>query len=1166
MAARGASTADAIQLDEDEVTESDGSNKACDETERHGIKRRHADRVGAEKGVPDEEVEVKVEWTDSSDGAYGRLAKRKRSVTRRGSGRGRGGGRSKKTAAGSSRRSAERGGRRSSGRSGRTGRYLSNANDDSDSSGAATANEEGNDNVPDYIVQRRHEFEERQAVLKEAGLRLPPDYTDVYFSDDERAIRRVTGRTRGPLQKRPQFDSSVRPSRECKDVQLQYSGGVIPGCIAQYLRDYQIEGVQFLHRQFVYQRGGILGDDMGLGKTVQVAAFLTAAFGKTGDERDDKRMRKMRRAAGDEAGSNGRWYPVVLVVCPGSLIQNWRNELQRWGWWHVDVYHGAGKEDVLQAARAGRLEIMVTTYATYKNHRERINTVAWDAVVADECHVLKERDSGTTRAMNEVNALCRIGLTGTAIQNRYAELWTLLDWTNPGRFGSLAEWNQTISRPLTIGQSHDATLYQLSLARRTAKKLVQNLLPDVFLRRMKSLIADQLPRKTDRVVFCPLTERQAAAYERLVDSPDVTFLRTVSDPCDCDSGAKRGWCCYRTIPGPHGRPVNWASLVFPAIQSLQKLASHLMLLVPGTHANTDETADRAADRHERQMRLLQTCEPDGWASLYRHRDSMVHLADPELCGKWKVLRKLLRFWHDSGDKVLVFSHTVRLLQMLQHLFHSTSYSVSYLDGSLSYEERQRVVDDFNTDPAQFVFLISTRAGGVGLNITSANKVVIVDPHWNPAYDLQAQDRAYRIGQVRDVDVFRLVSAGTIEEIVYARQIYKQQQANIGYSASTERRYFRGVQQDSARKGEIFGLGNLLAFHGDQVVLRDIVNKTNIAEAKAGVQLTSIDMEQVVADEDIQVLVKLEGDGGSGGGDDKDSRSRQPKSDAVQAILASAGVEYTHDNAEVVGSSRVEAQLSRRAELVLGEEEEEIDENVEDEQDEDRSRAHDRRHADDLLLADTSAAFVSAGDDGTDGDPTRRGRHARFRLSYNPPADVMRRQFGSMAREAGFGTATEFALVVESWTPEQRRQWLEGFYRRREQLLGGTEEDKRAEEKEDAKWTIKEEKEDDKKTIVKEEKEDVKWTIKEEGEDTKMAIVKKEDAKWAIKEGDEPLIHCKTAPTKETPGLVIKPEPLLPKIKAEDDDTATNSLYNIISLVSSSPPAAADDDDDETDEL
>jgi hypothetical protein len=154
-----------------------------------------------------------------------------------------------------------------------------------------------------------------------------------------------------------------------------------------------------------------------------------------------------------------------------------------------------------------------------------------------------------------------------------------------------------------------------------------------------------------------------------------------------------------------------------------------------------------------------------------------------------------------------------------------------------------MVDEFNSNPSAFVFLISTKAGGLGLNITSANKVVIVDPNWNPAYDLQAQDRAYRLGQTRDVEVFRLISAGTIEEIVYARQIYKQQQANIGYNASVERRYFKGVQDQKDLKGEIFGLANLFApTNSEEIKLRDIFNKTNIAESRAGVEIAGLDLE------------------------------------------------------------------------------------------------------------------------------------------------------------------------------------------------------------------------------------------------------------------------------------------------------------------------------------
>ncbi|GAB1315063.1 Switch 2 [Madurella fahalii] len=852
--------------------------------------------------------------------------------------------------------------------------------------------------VPDYLLRRRRCFDRDREVLRDAGLKLPPDYSDIYFSDDESLSQ---------LEERPKFDakSGIKPCRPYRDIKLEYSGGMIPASIAQYLRDYQITGVQFLHQRFVYQKGCILGDDMGLGKTVQVAAFLTAAFGKTADGRDAKRMRKMRRAG-------CQWYPRVLIVCPGSLIQNWRNELNRWGWWHVDTYHGPGKEDVLQAAKAGRLEIMITTYVTYKKMREAVNEVEWDCVVADECHVLKDRRSETTQAMDCVNSLCRIGLTGTAIQNKYEELWTLLNWTNPGHFGTLAEWSNTITKPLTVGQSHDATLKQLSIARITAKKLVQNLLPDFFLRRMKTLIADQLPKKSDKVVFCPLTDIQRAAYQNFLEGPQVNLINSSSDLCDCDSGRKRGWCCYKCLPD--GR--SWMSIVFPSIMTLQKLSNHLTLLIP--------TATDPNDKQKSELEALQTCVPEDWEELYRNRDSMLNLANPEFCGKWKILKKLLRFWHENGDKVLVFSHSVRLLRILQHLFHNTSYNVSFLDGSLSYEDRQRVVDDFNSDPAQFVFLISTKAGGVGLNITSANKVVIFDPHWNPSYDLQAQDRAYRIGQVRDVDVFRLVSAGTIEEIVYARQIYKQQQANIGYNASNERRYFKGVQQDSNRKGEIFGLGNLFSFRADQVVLREIVNKTNIAEAKAGVHLSEVDLEKMAKDEDEELnYIKQEDDEEDGGVSQlaklltaenqeeliKARKASKPKSDAIAGILASAGVEYTHENSEVIGTSRVEAQLSRRAELVA---------NATDSQDPEGSSA---------LFADSQVNSVAS-------PAAEKNNSWRMHYKFNPPRDVMRRQFCSMAREFGFQNAMDFALVVESWTQEQRRNCLDTFYKAREVKL------------------------------------------------------------------------------------------------------------------------------------
>ncbi|KAJ5834625.1 SNF2-related protein [Penicillium robsamsonii] len=839
--------------------------------------------------------------------------------------------------------------------------------------------------LPGYLKTRRSQFDRKHKHLQDHGLKLPPTYEDVDFSDDERLEE---------LQERPVFPVNTR-KQEYKDIQLPYSMGIIPAPIAQWLRQYQVEGVAFLHELFVYQKGGVLGDDMGLGKTIQVIAFLTATYGKTGDERDAKRMRKMRRS------DDGAWYPRTLIVCPGSLIANWRAEFARWGWWHVESYHGENKDLTLDAAKSGRVEILITTYTTYMNNKDSVNMIEWDCVIADECHKIKERKSGTTQSMNEINALCRIGLTGTAIQNKYEELWTLLNWTNPGVLGPVSTWKAQISEPLKIGQSHDATLSELSRARRTAKKLVENLLPQFFIRRMKSLIADQLPKKVDRVVFCPLTETQAEAYENFLDSDIVDYIKTSTEPCDCGSGKKSGWCCRRFIPDRD--PPAWQSYVFPAINVLQKLSNHLAILIP---QGVDPKEKQEKDRDYLELAL-----PEQWEDLYRSRDSIINYANPEFCGKWKVLRKLLKWWHSNGDKVLIFSHSVRLLKMLQMLLHHTSYNVSYLDGSMSLDDRAKAVDEFNADSRQFVFLISTKAGGVGLNITSANKVVVVDPNWNPSYDLQAQDRAYRIGQLRDVEVFRLISAGTIEEIVYARQIYKQQQANIGYNASSERRYFKGVQEKKDQKGEIFGLKNFFGYQNTNIVLRDIVNRTNVAESRAGVQVVDIDIKAEEEGYDYTDRpMKSEDEAMSQlaamiCGEDEDKKDHKPsanlptprKHDPVQAILASAGVEYTHLNNEVIGSSRVEEDLSRRAELAPND------------------TTGDRQ------------VFMSS-------QPFSQPTGEPMRFNYHPPEDVIRRQFCSMARRFGYADATEFALVVEGMTQAQRRACLDKWYRERREIL------------------------------------------------------------------------------------------------------------------------------------
>ncbi|KAH3986682.1 hypothetical protein HBI56_008380 [Parastagonospora nodorum] len=875
------------------------------------------------------------------------------------------------------------------------------------------------DPIPDYITSRLKSLKK----LHEAGLRYPPSYEGIDVDVVEK-------------EQRPVLDRAIKPQRENKDIKLKESGGVIPAPIAQWLRDYQVGGVQFLHERFVKQTGAILGDDMGLGKTIQVIAFLTAAFGKKATKSDAKCMRAMRREGKD------RWYPRILIVCPGTLMQNWEEELAKWGWWEVYRYHGNGadRKGVLGAAAKGMLEIMITTYTTYRNHESEINTIDWDCVVADECHQIKSKNAEITKAMNKINALCRIGLTGTAIQNKYEELWNLLNWARPGAYGSAQEWKQTISLPLKLGQAHDATNAQLADSRSRAQELVHKILPSVFLRRMKTLIAHQLPKKSDRIIFCQLTNTQADAYREFLDSDKCQFIQTAREDCDCGSGKKRGWCCYIKVSEAEE---NWSNFVFPCMATLMKLANHLALIVP-------QSSD-LPEKRSKDLELLELACPRQYRELYKNRDSILKQSQREFCGKWKVLRRLLDFWHSNGDKVLIFSHSVRLLRLLRGLFDidGTKYNFSYLDGSMKYEDRSKAVADFNADPDQFVFLISTKAGGVGLNITSANKVVIVDPHWNPAYDLQAQDRAYRIGQTRDVEVFRLVSSGTIEEIVYARQIYKQQQANIGYNASEERRYFKGVMDQAGKKGELFGLENLFTFQEDSVLLRDIMHKTNIAESKAGItaadfnydasQLDSDDDDILsnkslgIVDDDInlgemkKLVESFTSTSSTGSKSRGKSFTKRTGPDPINAILAKAGVQYTHENSEVIGRSEIEARLGKQA--------------IELRNDIDLSskRVFQASQSQSQSQHTPHSHPFSHTSDGDDSDVEELGSavNGEFKITYRyrPDEKIRRRQFCSVAESMGFDDPVEFALLVESSTQIERRKMLERFYRgRRREIL------------------------------------------------------------------------------------------------------------------------------------
>ncbi|SNX82341.1 related to RAD26 - DNA repair and recombination protein [Melanopsichium pennsylvanicum] len=698
-------------------------------------------------------------------------------------------------------------------------------------------------------------------------------------------------------------------------------GVIVPASINRFLRSYQRDGVHFLYKSYAEGRGALLGDDMGLGKTIQVIAFLSAIMGKTGREEDADRRIEAERSDRQHSGyqrADATW-PTCLIICPSSVIDNWRDELDTWGYFEHAAFSGKNAKIALDAFRRGRLDILVTSHETASLSIEQLRDLDLSCVLIDEAHKLKNPSSQMTQAMQTFRCKARFALTGTAIQNTYRELYTLADWTNPGLLGTVKEWVTEIEDPLKRGQRRGADPEQIADARTRAEKLVGNVLPIFFLRRTKALIADQLPRKFDKIVFCPLTSTQLDVYKRILAEEEVDLMKCHADPCDCgrldpETGLtyRRQNCCYKR--DRKGEP--WSKNMLKYIYLLQKCSNHVALVFPDPEDSSSREADRM-DRYERQLSYVQLMFPDSWQSK---RCNAANGMEPDFCGKWKVLAGLLQQWHADGDKVLLFSTNIRLLQFIEFFLAREGHNFLRLDGSTPQHRRQMLVNQFNRDRSIFVFLISTTAGGTGLNLTAANRVVVFDPHWNPSHDLQAMDRAYRFGQSRDVYVYRLIGAGSLEEVIYGRQLYKQQQMEIGYNATKERRYFEGVAGDQDSLGELFGCKNLFTLHESSLAMKSIIDECNISEVtfaleqylKAGLLDDQTSADAALAE---RVFSQGQSQRDSTTNAERADASLQPSSvntDPVRSVLEGSGIAYSHDHAALVGNSAAEAALYRKA--------------------------------------------------------------------------------------------------------------------------------------------------------------------------------------------------------------------------------------------------------------
>ena len=428
------------------------------------------------------------------------------------------------------------------------------------------------------------------------------------------------------------------------------------------LRPYQLHGYSWLSFLQELGIGGCLADDMGLGKTVQVLALV----------------QRYVRAAGKGP---------ILLVCPTSVMDNWSREAARFApELSVTIHHGSGRSGGRTFAReAAGHDMVVSSYALLHRDIGFVRRVRWGGVILDEAQNVKNAETKQSHAVRALDAGFRFALTGTPVENSVADIWSIMEFLNPGLLGTQAEFKRNFFVPIQTNRDGGA----IDTLKRT--------IGPFMLRRLKTdrtVIAD-LPKKMEMNVYCSLTREQASLY--------ASVLKELDDRLHSTDGIQR------------------KGVILATLSKLKQVCNH-------------------------PAHLLK----DGSAI-------------PDRSGKLARLTEMLEEVINSGERALVFTQFVEMGEILvRHIHETFGREVAFLHGGVPKRQRDRMVERFQ-DGGFSVFVVSLRAGGTGLNLMAANHVFHFDRWWNPAVENQATDRAYRIGQKRNVQVYKMVCTGTMEE-------------------------------------------------------------------------------------------------------------------------------------------------------------------------------------------------------------------------------------------------------------------------------------------------------------------------------------------------------------------------------------------------------------------
>ncbi|XP_066588299.1 DNA excision repair protein ERCC-6-like isoform X3 [Prorops nasuta] len=494
----------------------------------------------------------------------------------------------------------------------------------------------------------------------------------------------------------------------------------VPQSIWKRLYRYQKVSVQWLWELHGRDLGGLLGDEMGLGKTVQVIAFLAGL--------------DFSELLSD--GERFRGLGPTLILCPATLMEQWVKHFHEW--WpiiRVAVLHHSGTysgdlEYLLHSLKPGG--ILVTSYSSILRHKDLLVNFQWHYVILDEGHKIRNPEAKVSKIVKKFSTPHRLLLTGSPMQNSLKELWSLFDFILPGKLGTLPAFLEHCANPITRGGYANASALQEATALQVATMLKDAITP-YMLRRTKNDVQHHvcLPEKNEQVLFCCLTDEQKKLYKEYLRSDDVSFV--LRDKNNSQEGLR------------------YKARLFVALSALRKLCNHPDLYLYSRDADSDEELN-AMDE-----------------------ESLKKFGFWKRAGKMVVVRSLLKIWKKQGHRVLLFTQGRQMLHVLEALLQNESYSYLRLDGSTVMSQRQQIIKNFNSDPSYFIFLLTTRVGGLGVNLTGADRVIIYDPDWNPATDVQARERAWRIGQDKKIyhrQIFKLLLSNRVLEDPRQRRIFK----------------------------------------------------------------------------------------------------------------------------------------------------------------------------------------------------------------------------------------------------------------------------------------------------------------------------------------------------------------------------------------------------------